>query len=122
MEENDLYKLKKSKTIRLSSPAVQNIVYMVNETKISESELLRSIIEKAVADFRLSKALDAIRNTSITISEAAKMAGLSYRDFYAKLIDSKILSKQDITEEAVDDFDKHMDDVIKMIDGKTKKK
>jgi len=122
MEDNDLYKLKKSKTIRLSSPAVQNIVYMVNETKISESELLRSIIEKAVADFRLSKALDAIRNTSITISEAAKMAGLSYRDFYAKLIDSKILSKQDITEEAVDDFDKHMDDVIKMIDGKTKKK
>jgi len=122
MEDNDLYKLKKSKTIRLSSPAVQNIVYMVNETKISESELLRSIIEKAVADFRLSKALDAIRNTSITISEAAKMAGLSYRDFYAKLIDSKILSKQDIIEEAVDDFDKHMDDVIKMIDGKTKKK
>jgi hypothetical protein len=44
----------------------------------------------------LKKAFDAIIKRNETISAAANIAGLSYRDFYEKLIESKILSNKDI--------------------------
>jgi|GEM_PF-1243724 len=90
MSEEDNYKLKKSKTIRLSDSAITNINYMVNETKISESELLRSIIEKSIAEYRLKKALDAVDSGKIGISGGAKISGLSYRAFYDKMIENGV--------------------------------
>lgn len=84
------HKLKKSKTIRLSDSAIKNINYMVNETKISESELLRSIIEKAIEEYRLKKGFSGIELGKESIASAAKIAGLSYRDFYEKMIENNI--------------------------------
>ena len=93
------YKLKKSKTIRLSDSAIKNINYMVNETKISESELLRSIIEKAIEEYRLKKAFVGIENGKESIASGARIAGLSYRDFYEKMIENNI--KANFNEKAI---------------------
>ncbi len=103
---NDIkYKLKKSKTLRLSDSTVKNINYMVYDTKLSESELLRSIIEKAVSDYRLKKAINAIKKGSVSISNAANVAGLSYRDFFDKMIENGIRINYD--EKDIDgNFDK----------------
>jgi len=84
------YKLKKSKTVRLSDSAVKNINYMVNDTRISESELLRSIIEKAIDEYRLKKALDAVKSGKKGISGGAEIAGISYRAFYEKMIENGV--------------------------------
>ncbi|MEI8364152.1 MAG: hypothetical protein WCF78_01705 [archaeon] len=119
MNEKDIYKLKKSKTVRLSDSAVKNINYMVNETKISESELLRSIIEKAITEYRLKKALDAMRHTNISTSGGARIAGLSYRAFFEKVVESGVLSEPDEVNVVDDNFDinKHIDDFLKMMDN-----
>ena len=107
------YKLKKSKTIRLSDTTIKNINYMVKETKISESELLRSIIEKAIFEYRFKKAVELLEKTNSTLSEAAKLSGLSYRDFYEKIIKSKVLSKRDIDKREIEV--KEVDDVLRKI-------
>jgi len=122
MVEKELYKLKKSKTVRLSDSTVKNINYMVNETKISESELLRSIIEKAIAEYRLKNALNLIKIKNITTSEGAKIAGLSYREFYAKVVGSGILSEDDgssITNKDKSEYKKHLEDLFRIIDNPT---
>jgi predicted DNA-binding protein len=99
MKDEIKYKLKKSKTVRLSDSAVQNISYMVNETKISESELLRSIIEKAIDDYKLKKAFRGIEYGQLSISGGAQVAGLSYRDFYDKMQENEI--KVDFDEKSI---------------------
>ncbi len=99
MTKETEYKLKKSKTIRLSDSAIKNINYMVNETKISESELLRSMIEKAIEEYRLKKAFNGIESGKESIANAAKIAGLSYRDFYEKMLENNI--KTNFNEKAV---------------------
>jgi predicted DNA-binding protein len=107
------YNLKKSKTIRLSDSTVKNINYLVNETKISESELLRSIIEKAIAEYRLKKAFEEIKKNK-TISHAARIAGLSYREFFDKIIDHKILSESEINQKI--NYDKEdVEEILKAI-------
>ncbi len=106
------YKLK-SKTIRLSDSTIKNINYMVKETKISESELLRSIIEKGVLEYRFKKAVELLEKTNSTLSEAAKLAGLSYKDFYEKIIESKVLSKSEIDKREIDI--KEVDNVLRKI-------
>ena len=99
MNEKIKYKLTKSKTVRLSDCAVKNINYMVNETKISESELLRSIIEKAIDEYRLKKAFKGVENSELSISGGANIAGLTYRDFYNKMIENGI--KMDFDEKSI---------------------
>ncbi len=94
-------KLKKTKTIRLSDVTIKNINYMVKETKISESELLRSIIDKAILEYRLNKSIELLEKTDITLSEGAKIAGLNYREFYEKVIESKVLSKKEINKRKI---------------------
>jgi len=111
------YKLNNSKTIRLSDSVINNIAYMVDELKISESELLRSIIEKAIDEYKLKKALFAMETKNISLSEGANIAGLSYKDFYDKVIESKILTKLDgnDTFKNQKDYDKHIKSIQKLV-------
>jgi len=109
------YKLSKSKTVRLSDSAIKSITYIANESKLSESELLRSIIEKSIAEYKLKKAFDAVKNTNASISEGANIAGLSYRKFYEKVIEHKILKDLNLNDKDNFDYKKHIDDVIKHI-------
>ena len=107
-------KLKKSKTIRLSDSTIKNINYLVNETKISESELLRSMIEKYISEYKLNKALNMLKN-NFSITESAKVAGLSYKEFFNKAIESKILSEKEINE--LDrDSDREINEILKKLD------
>jgi hypothetical protein len=107
-------KLKKSKTVRLSDVTVRNITYMVEETKISESELLRLMIEKYISEHKFKKALDMLKNNH-SLTEAAKVAGLSYRVFFNKVIDSKVLSEKEIVK--LDrDSNRDIDDILKMLE------
>jgi predicted DNA-binding protein len=104
-----MYNLKKSKTIRLSESTVNDIAYLVNETKISESELLRSIIEKAIDKYKLKKAFEGIELGTLSISGGAKLAGLTYRDFYEKMIKNNIKTNINDTNLSKIDYNKIYD-------------
>lgn len=63
---------------------------------------------------KLNKALKMLKNKS-SISEASKVAGLSYKEFFTKAVESKILSEKEITE--LDrDSNRNIDDILKMLE------
>jgi predicted HTH domain antitoxin len=73
------------KTLRLKD-SLSSIIYAIaKEKNLTESEYIRSIIEKEVLEYRFNKAVELYKNTEINISEASEIAGLSYRDFLDKL-------------------------------------
>lgn len=96
MKKDKKYNIKKPKTIRLSDSTIETVYSIAKKEKISESELFRSFIEEGISRYRLKKAFDAITKRNVSISAAADIAGLSYRDFYNKLIESRILSSKEI--------------------------
>lgn len=63
---------------------------------------------------KLNKALNMLKNNS-SISEASKVAGLSYKEFFTKAIESKILSEKEIIE--LDrDSNRSIDDILRMLE------
>ena len=68
MTKETEYKLKKSKTIRLSDSAIKNINYMVNETKISKVYSEDSKVVDVLTDVL---SLYGNSNKSITLEDAS---------------------------------------------------
>jgi len=62
---------------------------------------------------KFKKAIELLEKTNATLSEGAKLSGLNYRDFYEKVIESKVLSKTEINKREIDV--KEIDDVLKKI-------
>ena len=58
--------------------------------------------------------MDAVKNTNASISEAANIAGLSYRDFYNKMIEAGLRINYTVDK-------KHIDGILKYLE-KSKKK
>ncbi|MDD4049823.1 MAG: hypothetical protein PHX47_02325 [Candidatus ainarchaeum sp.] len=62
---------------------------------------------------KFKKSIELLEKTNATLSVAAKHSGLNYRDFYEKVIESKVLSKTEINKREIDV--KEIDDVLKKI-------
>jgi predicted HTH domain antitoxin len=73
------------KTLRLKDSSSSIIYAIAKEKNLTESEYIRSIIEKEVLKYRFNKAVELYRKKEINISEASEIAGLTYRDFLDKL-------------------------------------
>ena len=73
------------KTLRLKD-SLSSIVYSIaKEKNLTESEYIRSLIEKDISEYRFSKAIESYKANIVNISAASEIAGLSYRDFLEKL-------------------------------------
>jgi predicted HTH domain antitoxin len=69
------------KTLRLKD-SLSSIVYTIaKEKNLTESEYIRSLIEKDISEYRVSKGIEAYKNNLVNISAASEIAGLSYREF-----------------------------------------
>ena len=112
MNEYKNYK-NKSKTIRLSDSAVSDIKYISKKENISESELVRSFLENSINSYKLKKAIKAVRDNVYTISEASKFCGLTYKEFYNKLIESKVLDKEENKIFTKKEYNNHLKDILK---------
>jgi len=73
------------KTLRLKD-SLSTVVYAVaREKNLTESEYIRSLIEKDISEYRLTKGIDAYKNKEVNLSGASEIAGLPYREFMEKL-------------------------------------
>ncbi len=71
----------KVKTLRLKDSVSNIIYYVAKEKNVTESEYIRSLIEKDVKEFKINKAIDAYTKREVNISKAAEIADISYREF-----------------------------------------
>jgi predicted HTH domain antitoxin len=79
------YKIKKVKSYRLSDNALASISYISKTRNITESEVTRIVIDKGIKEYLFEQAVDEYYNKKVCLSEAAKTAGLSKRDFMKEL-------------------------------------
>jgi len=91
------YKIEKLsvKTLRLKDSSANLIYNIAKEKNVTESEYIRSLIEKDISEYRLKKAIEEYKNNKVNISGGAEMAGLSYREFLEKLEDKKVSLNMD---------------------------
>jgi hypothetical protein len=65
------------------------------------------------SEYRLKKAFEEIKNNK-TISHAARIAGLSYREFFEKIIEHKVLSESEVNKKIT--YDKEdIENILKAI-------
>ncbi|MEI8364496.1 MAG: hypothetical protein WCF78_03500 [archaeon] len=73
------------KTLRLKD-SLSTIVYSIaKEKNLTESEYIRSLIEKDISEYRLLKAIENYKNKLVNLSGASEIAGIPYREFMEKL-------------------------------------
>jgi predicted HTH domain antitoxin len=80
----------KVKTLRLKDTSINLIYNIAKEKNLTESEYIRSLIEKDISKYRLKKAIEEYKKKKVNISEGAEMAGLSYREFLEKLEENRV--------------------------------
>lgn len=79
------YNIKKVKSFRLSENALANINYISKTENLTESEVTRIVIDKGIKEFLFNSAVKEYHTKKICLSEAAKIASLSKRDFMKEL-------------------------------------
>lgn len=79
------YKIKKIKSFRLSDSALTSINYISKSENITESEATRIVIDKGIKEYLFEQAVNEYNTKKIGLSDAAKISGLSKRDFIAEL-------------------------------------
>jgi predicted HTH domain antitoxin len=113
------YNLSKVKSYRLSDNALASISYISKSRNINESEVTRIVIDKGIKEYLFESAVNEYNTKKICLSEAAKIAGLSKRDFMEELEKRGIPLNLD--KEAFKYSFDSMERILKKIDGKGKK-
>lgn len=75
------YDVMKVKTLRLKDSVSDVVCYVAKEKNMSESEYIRSLIEKDISEFKINKAIEAYMKREVNISKASEISGVSYREF-----------------------------------------
>lgn len=101
------YEFKNNKSLRLSDSAISSVKYIAKLENIKESDLLRKFIDESVEKYKLKLAFNAYENKSVSLSEAADIAGVSYKDFLDKMVKSNIKVNFSSIGEDVDYFVKN---------------
>jgi len=65
-------------TARIPDDLFRAIREIELEEKAERAEIIRKLLDKAVREWKLSRALEMLRNGKTTFRTAAKMAGLTY--------------------------------------------
>ncbi len=76
---------KNVKTLRLTDAMSEMAYNIAKEENLTESEFLRKLIEKGLKEYKLGMALKAYKNKEVNIAGGAKLAGITYREFFAAL-------------------------------------
>lgn len=84
------YEFKNNKSLRLSDSAISSVKYIAKLEKLKESDLLRKFIDDSILNYKLKLAFKAYENRSVSLSEAAEIAGLSYKEFLDKMVEYNI--------------------------------
>lgn len=71
--------------VRFDDNQLNFIGNMVKEEKVNRSEAIKKLVDYAINNLKIKKAIDNYIEGKNTIRESAKMAGLRYFEFFDKL-------------------------------------
>jgi predicted HTH domain antitoxin len=72
-------------SLRLDSEEVKMLDEAANRDGLDRSSLLKRLMRRGYADYRLEAACAAYRHGDVTLSRAAEMAGISLYDLLSRL-------------------------------------
>lgn len=80
----------KAVTARLPREMLREVERLAEEMKVDRSELIRRLLDSALQEKRVEKAIQAYREGKVTLWKAADMAGLSLREMIELAREKKI--------------------------------
>jgi predicted HTH domain antitoxin len=80
----------KTVTTRLPPEVLEEIEGMAERDRIDRSELIRRLLDQALAKRRIDEAVNAYRNGKVTMWRAAEMAGVSLREMMNIMKDLRV--------------------------------
>jgi predicted HTH domain antitoxin len=80
----------KTVTTRISDEDEEALTELEEEMSADRSEVLRRLIQQGLADWRREKALDQLRDHSITLRKAAELADVSYAEMLTLAVEEGI--------------------------------
>ena len=83
---------------RLAEEEAQGLAELARDMGMERGPLLRHLLRRGYADVRLEQALQLYRDRKVTLSRAAEMAGMHYRDLLAALPDASVELNYDLVE------------------------
>jgi len=83
---------------RLLEEEARGLDALARDMGMERGPLLRHLVRRGYADVRLEQALQLYRERKVTLSRAAEMAGLHYRELLLKLPDASVELNYDLAE------------------------
>jgi predicted HTH domain antitoxin len=80
----------KTVTTRISDEDEEALTELEVQMSADRSEVLRRLIQQGLADWRREKALDQLRDHSITLRRAAELADVSYAEMLTLAVEEGI--------------------------------
>ncbi len=80
----------KSVTTRLPPEVLEEIEGIAEQDRIDRSEIIRRLLDQALAQRRVDKAVDAYRNRKVSMWRAAEMAKVSLREIMSLMKDLRV--------------------------------
>lgn len=80
----------KTVTTRLPPKVLEEIEEIAERDRVDRSELIRRLLDQALAQRRIEDAVDAYRNGKVTMWRAAELAGVSLRQMMSILNELRV--------------------------------
>ena len=80
----------KTVTVRLPPEVLEEIEGIAERERIDRSEIIRRLLDQALALRRIDEAVETYRNGKVTLWRAAEMAGVSLREMMNIINERKI--------------------------------
>ena len=80
----------KTVTTRLPPEVLEEIEEIAERDRVDRSELIRRLLDQALAQRRIEDAVDAYRNGNVTMWRAAELAGVSLRQMMSILNELRV--------------------------------
>ncbi len=85
-------------TTRIPDDLLKAIREIVREEKSERAEVVRRLLDRAVQDWKVAKALKMVQQGRWTVRRAAKFAGLTYHEALDKMTESGVDSGPSLKE------------------------
>jgi len=71
-------------TARVNDETYKDLKYLMKKSQVDQAELVRKLLDKAVAEEKMLLALEQLRGHKVTIRKAAELAGVPYHEMFEK--------------------------------------
>jgi|SRR3989338_3048369 len=91
-------------SVRLDEKLIKDVKHIEQELKSDRSEVIRQLLDQAVKEWKLKKALELLRKEEISLGKAATLTGLTIYEMLIKVEDADIslgYSEKDLAKDLI---------------------